>query len=247
MKKKILLVFLLLAAVLMLSACAKKEETYEATSNSVPTVLNTSEYVLYQNIFYNNYGSRYDGKTVTKHGIFTTIQDAYSDVTRYYVWGYNDMTKCCDWQWELNVTDAANLPANGSLIDVKGTFASSGSALDGYWIEKPEITLLTAYTGKTAELDMTTMSDTLERVQLINVMNWVDKFAGKSVYAYGRILDTTTLQDPYYDGSWTTAFSSADQIPATGTSVVLRGTVAAMQSGDRTTSVIDDAKIELMN
>jgi len=239
MKKRILITLLLLAAVLLLTGCGKKKEQAIATSsNSVPTVLNTSEYVLYQNIFYNGYGDQYDGKDVTKRGIFTTVQDAYNGMNRYYVWGYNDMTKCCDWQWEMKVDDPSGLPANGSLISVSGTFASDEQALDGYWITSPAITVQTTYTGKTADVDMSTMSDTLERVQLYSVINHPEAFEGKTAVAYGRIFDTSTLQDPYYDGSWTTPFSTSEAVPATGTSVVLRGVLAS--------GVISNCTIEKM-
>ena len=57
MKKRFVLVLMLLAAVIALTACAKKEKAAIAdTVSKVPTVINQSEYVLYQNIFYNNYG-----------------------------------------------------------------------------------------------------------------------------------------------------------------------------------------------
>lgn len=239
--KKILLTMLLLCAALLFSACGdKKAETPAATSTAkLPTVINASEYTLYQNIFYNNYGSRYDGKAVTKRGIFTTIQDAFSDVTRYYVWGNLDQTLCCDWQWELQIDDPSNLPANGSLVTVSGTFKSDEAALDGYWIAGAQVETQTVYTGETAQLDMTTMSGTLERVQIINYINNPEKYEGQTVFAYGRIYDAGVFQDPYYDGSWTAPFTSQETAPATGTSVVLRGTLNG--------GVIADAKIEINN
>ena len=185
MKKKMLLVLLLLCAVLLLSACGEKKEavTLATSTAKVPTVLNSAEYTLYQNIFYNDYAKQYDGKSVSKRGVFTTIQDEYFGRTRYYVWGYLDNTLCCDWQWELQLDDTANLPANGSLIDVTGTFASNENALDGYWINGAKITTLTTYTGTKADVDMTTMSDTLERVQILDVQNYPEAFEGKSVFA----------------------------------------------------------------
>lgn len=252
MKKRFLMVFLLVAVAVMLSACGEKEKTPEAdagnaaetaeeavpaTTDTLPTVLNSSEYVLYQNIFYNGYASQYDGKAVEKTGIFTTIQDAYNDVARYYVWGNLDQTMCCDWQWELKVDDPSTLPANGSLIRVKGKFVSDDKALDGYWIVDPQIEVKSVYTGASADLDMTTMSGTLERVQVINYTVYPDKFEGKTVFAYGRIFDTVTFQDPYYDGSWTAPFSTDGGVPATGTSVVLRGVLR--------NAVLTDVKLEV--
>lgn len=240
MKKRMLLVCLLLTATLLLSACGEKktETALPETTGTIPVVLNSAEYVLYQNIYYNNYASQYDGKTVTKRGVFTTIQDGFSDVTRYYVWGVNDQTMCCDWQWELNLADTSNLPANGSLVDVTGVFRGNDNALDNYWIEEPKITVVTRYTGASSDIDMLTMSGTLERVQIINYNNFPDKYEGKTVSAYGRINDMSSIQDPYYDGSWSTAFTSTANIPAIGTSVKLRGVL--------TNAVISNASIEII-
>ncbi len=238
MKKRFVLVLMLLAAVIALTACGKKENAAIAdTVSKVPTVINQSEYVLYQNIFYNNYGPQFDGKSVTKRGIFTTVQDAYSNVTRYYVWGNLDQTLCCDWQWELKIDDPSNLPANGSLISVTGKFVSNESALDGYWITEPRIEVQSAYVGTTADLDMTTMSGTLERVQVLNYTKFPEQFEGKTVFAYGRINDVVSIQDPYYDGSWVASIATSENVPAIGTSVVVRG---VMKDG-----VISDAKIEV--
>lgn len=239
MKKRLALLALILCAALLLSACASKKEpaasgdsSLPATANSVPTVLNTSEYVLYQNIFYNDYGAQYVGKDVTKKGIIATIQDAYNDMTRYYVWGYNDNTKCCDWQWEIVPADAASLPANGSYVTVTGTFSAAEEALDGYWITDAKVAVTTAYTGKTADVDMCTMSDTLERVQLYNMLAHPDVFEGKTAFAYGRVASTDAIEDPYYDSSWQFPFASTASVPAIGTSVVLRGTFTGGVLGD---------------
>ena len=239
MKKKFLLVLVLLCAVLLLSACGEKKEAapLAASTGKVPTVINAAEYTLYQNIFFNNYASQYDGKSVSKRGIFTTIQDEYFGATRYYVWGYLDNTLCCDWQWEMQVDDPSVLPANGSLVDVSGTFVSDAGALDGYWISGAQVTTLTTYTGAKADVDMTTMSDTLERVQILNYQAYPEQFEGKSVFAFGRISDMTNVEDPYYgSSSWTTAFSTSETVPAIGTNVVLRGTL--------NNGVISEAKIE---
>ena len=239
MKKRLTFVLLLLCAALLLSACGEKKDAAPlATSTAkVPVVINSAEYTLYQNVFYNNYAPQYDGKSVTKRGVLAVVQDAYSDMTRYYVWGYLDQTLCCDWQWELQLDDPSVLPAVGSLIDVKGTFAANENALDGYWIKDAQVTTLTAYTAAVADVDMTTMSDTLERVQVLNFMAHPDQFEGKSVFAYGRIADVFTLEDPYYgSASWVASFTTEETVPAIGTNVVLRGT---LKDG-----VIAEAKIE---
>ena len=206
----------------LLSACGTKEAEVE---NGVPVVLDQAEYVLYQNIFYNDYGGQYEGTQVKKHGVFTTVQDAFNDRTRYYVWGYMDNTKCCDWQWELVPEDGAELPPDGSLVDVEGTFASSADALDGYWIENAGIIPELDPGSDTAEINMCTMSCTLERVQMLNILYHPEAFGGKSFNAYGRIAGEGVLEDPYYDGSWQIDFSAGAELPAIGTTVSLTGTV----------------------
>lgn len=219
--KKVMVLCMTVVLTAGLAACggSKKAET----SATLPYVLNPTEYVLYQNIFYNGTGDKYVGNTVTKTGVFTTLQDSYSQKTRYYVWGYNDQTKCCDWQWEFVPSDTENLPKSGSLIEMKGTFAADDGALDGYWYENASVNVKTAYEGPECDIDMTSMSDTLERVQLINMNNFSSEYNGKTVYAYGRISTPTSIEDPYYDGSWQQDFSSEDTIPAIGTMVVANG------------------------
>ena len=238
MKKRICLALLLLACAVLATACAAKDETtpLATSTSSVPTVLNSSEYTLYQNIFYNNYASQYVGKSMTKRGVITSIYDAYSSVTRYYVCGYLDQTKCCDWQWELQVEDPSTLPAFGSLVEVTGIFAQDEGALDQYWLSNAKVNTLTTYTGATADINMLTMTGTLERVQVMNYSSNHEAFEGKTVFAYGRVFGPNMFQDPYYDGSWTAAFVTNDEVPAVGTSIILRG---VMQAG-----IITDAKLE---
>ncbi len=232
---RILLLLGLLAALLAAASGCSSSGT-ASTSDQMAYVLNTNEYVLYQNIFYNGYGAQYNGKRVEKTGVFTALQDAYYNRTRYYVWGYNDNTRCCDWQWEILPLSTDNLPANGSLVKVQGTFADSEDALDGYWIRSAEIETLTAYTGPTAEVDMAMMSDTLERVQLASVVSYPDQFEGKSYSAYGRIAALNFLEDPYYDNSWQVPYVSEETAPAVGSESLLRGVISAGTLGSATFS-----------
>lgn len=224
MKKVVFLVLLLGLSLLFLSACSSNGASSPVKQSAeVPVVLNQAEYVLYQNVFYNNYMDDYDGKSAEKEGIFAVIQDAFSDVTRYYVWGYLDQTLCCDWQWEFVPEKPNKLPLPGSKIKVSGTFEKTDSALDKLWIANAKVETLMNYTGEQAELNMRTMSDTLERVQIINMTRIPEKFIGKQYIAYGRIASGSVLQDPYYDGSWSIAYESSDTMPAIGTIAVLRG------------------------
>ncbi len=234
MKKVIVLVLALLVAAGAFTGCSK-QESKEETSSVIPTVLNTVEYTLYQNIFYNDKAGEYNGQEVTKEGTFATLHDAYSDVTRYYVWGYNDNTKCCDWQWELKIDDVNNLPANGCLVTVKGTYETNDAALDGLWIVNPEISVKTKYKGNSYDIDMLSMSNTLERVQITNVINFPDKFSGKSIGFYGRVKSDNEIEDTYYDNSWSVTVNGDFEVPAFGTKMIATGTV-----GD---GVIDDVKL----
>ena len=238
------LITMLFTVVLLCSACSGggsgSGSAGVKTTAEVPVVLNQAEYVLYQNIFYNDYGPQYDNTPVTKNGVFAVIQDAWAGKARYYVWGYLDNTQCCDWQWEIVPKDTKNLPAPGSLISVTGTFAKDeDNALDGYWIKDAEVTTVTAYVGQTAELNMQVMSDTLERVQILNIMYRSDSFEGKTYLAYGRVAGIGMLQDPYYDGSWEIPFASTGDTSALaiGTSVRLSGKVVSGTLGESTVTV----------
>lgn len=233
MKKRF---FALLGVVLiaaLLAACGSTADVPEASqqqaenevSDVMPTVVNTAEYTLYRNIFFNDMQADYDGKEAVKEGTFATIHDAFNDVTRYYVWGYNDQTKCCDWQWELKMDDVSDLPTNGSLVRVTGTYETNEDGLDDFWIIHPQITVKTPFVGRDYDIDMQAMSDTLERVQTINISNRKEVFEGKTVCGYGRVQNENTLKDPYYDNSWTVAISGEYEVPAFGTMVLVSGTI----------------------
>ncbi len=226
MNKKRALLLLVLMALLLTGCGADREKAPEtAESAAVPELLNQTEYLLYQNIFYNDYGPQYDGRETEKKGVYTKIHDAWNDRDRYYVWGYLDATHCCDWQWEIVPTDLSALPAPGSLVTVKGTFAKDENALDGYWIRDAKVTAETRYTGQAADIAMDTMSCTLERVQMLNILYHPDVFEGKRFTAYGRVAGVNTLEDPYYDGSWQIPFTTGADCPAIGTLIRLQGTV----------------------
>ncbi len=201
------------------------ESPEKGASDARPEVFSQDEYLLYQNVFYSDYGKELDGSTAEKEGVFASIYDAYNGRLRYYVWGYYDQTRCCDWQWELVPQNTDDLPPVGSLVTVSGTFASSENALDGYWIEDAAIEVKTEYSGPTAERDMCSLSCTLERVQMLNVMSRQDSFQDEEFLAYGRIASSGSLEDPYYDNSWEIELIWDGEVPAIGTLVVVSGTI----------------------
>lgn len=236
MKKRILVLCSVLLIAALLHGCgadtaappdgSQEPATQAGTDASeMPIVVNTAEYTLYQNIFYNKMLSDYSGKEAVKEGTFATLFDAYNDMTRYYVWGYNDQTKCCDWQWELKIDDTSDLPKNGSLVKVSGTYEENDAALDKLWIVDPQITVKQAFPGRDFDIDMQSMDDTLERVQTANIVNRKEAFEGKTVCGYGRIQDENSLKDPYYDNSWSIDISGEYELPAFGTLVLISGTI----------------------
>ncbi|MBR0413427.1 MAG: hypothetical protein IJI47_07700 [Eubacterium sp.] len=242
MKKIISVTLCVIMAALMFAGCsgakADKKESGKATaSDKMQTALNTAEYTLYQNIFYNDQKADYDGQEATKEGTFATLTDAYSNTTRYYVWGYNDQTKCCDWQWELKIDDTSDLPANGSYVTVTGKYEVNDKALDGLWIVNPKITVKTEFKERDYDVDMLSMDNTLERVEITNIMQKKEAFEGKTVCCYGRVKDDNTLQDAYYDGSWEIGFSGENlELPAFGTIILVYGTV---KNGELTDCTIE--------
>ena len=222
---RVLALLLILSALLNLGGCKKKTDSKANSSEKLPTVLNQTEYVIYQNLFYNKKTDDYVGKTVTKTGTFIRLYDRWNDMTRYYVWGYMDATKCCDWQWEFVPKDPGSLPPDGSLVEMKGKLVYNENALDKYWFTDASVKLKTEFTGqKDFDVDLSTMDSTLERVQLMNLMKDPDLFNGKSVLLYGRVKSLDSIQHPYYDNAWTLKFSADTQIPAIGTMVLINGT-----------------------
>ncbi|MBE6686816.1 MAG: hypothetical protein E7591_06235 [Ruminococcaceae bacterium] len=229
--KKCLLILLSALLIISLVSCGEKDsqksdaETPGKVTDTdiVETVLNPMEYTLYQNIFYNDMAADYEGVTVTKEGIFAVIQDKFSDKLRYYVWGYSDNTLCCDWQWEFVPKDISVLPEPGSKIKVTGTLTASDDALDGHWFTEGEVAVMTNYTQNGGNYDLTTMSPTLARVQLVNIMNFPEEVNEEKIAVYGRIMAGNMIQHPYYDNSWSVPLESKDALPAAGTYVTING------------------------
>ncbi len=220
-------------------AAAYKSEG-KSSGKSFETILDTNEYAMYYNIFYNKQGSDYADKPVIKKGIFSTLYDGFNKRYRYYVWGYNDQTKCCDWQWELKVEDESDLPANGSTVEVMGTLKASEESLDGYWIEEPQITVKKEFKGPSVDVDMSTMSATLERVEAYYIANKDEKLEGQTVCMYGRVLSPTAIQHPYYDGAFEIGLETDDEMPAIGIMVMVTGTIKDGKIVNATVSQTED-------
>ena len=241
--KKIFALLLALTLVLSLAACGGSTE--EATTENGDTVTNPTadallsdgeldtgmkekfdqmEYSAYVDLFYNDNGASYEGKTFNKDGTFAILRDAYSDVTRYYVWGYADNTKCCDYQWEIVLPEGAEIPEPGSYIKVKGTMEKNDAALDGYWLTDITLEVAEKFTNAGYDMDMTTMSPTLVRVQVINMLQFPDNFKEQTVRIFGRALSVNSIQHPYYNESWSMHFTETDTVPAIGKYILLEGT-----------------------
>ena len=192
-------------------------------TKEMKTVLNKDEYTLYQNIFFNDQKKDFDKKKTTKEGTFATLYDAYNNVVRYYVWGYLDNTKCCDWQWEIKLPDNAKIPTNGSYVKVSGTYEVNDKALDGFWIIDPTVTVVEAFKDRGYDVDMLSMSPTLQWVEIQNVINQNDYFKGKTVCGYGRMKTAASIEDAYYDNKWSVDIITEDKTPAFGTVVIYTG------------------------
>lgn len=206
----------------------------------MPEHFDSMDYVLYMNMF--NYkdqndpnkgmtGDDYVGQTWDKIGIFTVLRDEYNKKDRYYVWGYADQTRCCDYQWEFLPEDVSALPEIGSMVEVKGTLTKSADALDYYWITGPEITVKEAYAAPTCDYDLTRDSSTLARVQIQNMQAFPEVFKGKTTRVFCRVMGQNTVQHPYYDGAWTMDFQDTEMKAAVGSYVIMSGTFSTGDAG----------------
>ena len=246
--KKTLALFLALLLTVSLAACGGNgnggsksagESLTDANGNVIPSNIPTEaltdmklkfdsrEYTLYQNVMAKTDGSGgYNGLQFTKDGVFAVLQDDSTGKTRYYVWGYADTTMCCDYQWEFVPADVSSLPTPGSYITVSGTLTYTANrktgAMDYYWITGAKVTVQGTYTPAACDYDLTTMSNTLAYVQISRMQKYPDKYKNKTVQVFGRTLNTTTLQHPYYNEKWKLPFK-ADQTPAPGVYLILGG------------------------
>ena len=190
------------------------------------------EYAVYVDIFYNQNGAEYENQKYTKDGVFATLEDAFSGKTRYYVWGYADNTKCCDYQWEFVMPDGMEIPESGSYVTMTGTLTQSEEALDGYWFTDVTLKVEEPFAHAGYDFDMTTISPTLTRVQVINMQQFKEQFDGKTVRIYGRALSLNTVQHPYYDNAWSLDFNyDGDATFVIGDDILVDGTFSVVGEG----------------
>ena len=230
------------------TTAAAAEQITDANGNVLPSNLpdgaftsiretfDNMEYSMYMSVFQDPSTKQFDGVEFTKVGTFAVLQDEWSGKTRYYVWGYADKTRCCDYQWEFVPEDVSKLPAPGSYVRVKGTFTyteeQQSGALDHYWITNAKLEVLEEYTPQDYDYDLTTMSATLARVQLFSIQNYTEKFVGKTMLIYGRSFDPTTLQHPYYDETWTLKYETEEEkTPAKGDYLLIGGEITQTDEG----------------
>lgn len=264
--KKIIVSLILTVSLLSFAACSNTDKDTSGSTNSPdstdssgstnPTAdallsdgeLDTGmkekfdqmEYAAYVDLFSNENGSAYEGKTFTKDGTFAVLYDAFNDIARYYVWGYADNTKCCDWQWEFVLPDSAVIPPVGSYVKVKGTMTKTDAALDGYRLENVEFETKEEFKTTDYTYDMTTMSPTLVRVEVINMQQFPEKFKDANIRLFGRAISTNSIQHPYYNESWSLHFTETDTVPAIGDYILIEG---VYNSSDNSGKVITTSKL----
>ena len=228
--KKLLAFLLCLLTLLALAGCGRKVQ-YVEFPNMV-SVLDQNEYTIYQNVFFNDQADDYLGKKETKLGTLTRLIDPISGQTHYYIWGYMDATKCCDWQWEIVPKDPDALPPSGTLVNVTGTLVRDDAAIDKIRIIDAEVSTEKAVSADDpapCDVDTTTMNATLERVQIGRMLYYMvnmqhpGAYDGQSIRFYGRVSGLNTVQHPYYDNAWTQTLLGDQTLPAIGTMVIVTG------------------------
>ena len=255
--KKLIALLLTFTLILAFAACSGKTNINDATGSDAPSGDNVAttaptaqgaalglelgtgmkekmdqmEYAAYCDIFYNDNGAQYADQTYTKDGVFAVLEDAFNGKTRYYVWGYADQTKCCDYQWEFVMPDGMEVPEPGSYVTMTGKLTKSDDALDGYWFTDATLKVEEPFAHAGFDFDMTTNSPTLTRVQIINMQNFASQFSDKTLRVYGRAMTLNSVQLPYYDGAWSMDFNYDGEANfAIGDDILVEGTFVAMDN-----------------
>ncbi len=185
---------------------------------------NADEDAAYHELFFDKKTSEYENKKFTKYGTFAVIYDAYNEVERYYVWGYGHESKDCCFQWEFVKPENAELPIPGSYIKVEGTMTADEKALDGYWLTNASVSVEEEFAATEYDYDFVTLSPTLMRVQITNMLQKPEQFADKSVRIFGRTLSENTLTSAYADDNWSVHFSASRDHLNADTIVMIEGT-----------------------
>ena len=236
---------MLLTIVLCGAACGCTVEgprKYADTQSSatLPRVISEDEYIVYENVYTQQCGYIYEGEKQTKEGIFSTMYDYYTDTYRYFVWGYCDDKLDRDWKWELKISDATQVPPDGSLIQVTGKFEENETALFGYWLTRPSWIVKTEYTGTQYDINMACMNASLEAAQVMSVQLGPKRVEGKTVAMYGRVISPTgIIQHPYQDDAWVQSVSTEGEIPPVGTMVLVEGRYQNGVVADATITVVE--------
>lgn len=237
--KKLIAFFLALLTVFVFASCNSGTGNEEAGHTHDPSgapvtniekietgikdVFSADEDAAYHDLFYNDAGDKYENKEYTKYGIFAVIYDAYNDTERYYVWGFGDESKDCCYQWEFVMPENATVPAPGSYIKVVGAMSYDEKALDKYWLTDVTLSVEEAYAVTSYDFDFVTLSPTLMRVQMINMLQLTEEFADKKVRIIGKALSENTMTSAYTDDEWSVHFSSASGHINTGDIILVDG------------------------
>ena len=192
-------------------------------SDTVPLVINEDEYIVYGNVYQQHSGYMYEGQRQTKTGILCTVYDHHADKARYFVWGYCDDKLNRDWQWELKVKDPQQLPPDGSLIEVTGTFQKSTKAFSEYWLTQTSWTVKMQYTGEQYDLNMACMNTTLAATQMEQLHHEPSYFEGKTLSLIGKVDSADTIRHPHSEEMWHQTVQTTTELSPVGAGVLVTG------------------------
>lgn len=195
----------------------------DSVATGMTEEFNSDEDAAYHELFFDKNTEKYENKEFTKKGTFAVLKDAYAGIDRYYVWGYGNENKDCCWQWEFVMPEGADVPVRGSYVEIKGTMKHSESALDKYWLEDVEIVSVTPFEETSFDIDFTTLSPTLTRVQMINLFQKGDAFVHNTVRVIGKTASENTISDLLGEGNWSVHFAAAEKSIETGKTVLMEG------------------------
>ena len=235
--------------IISLAACgnnntATTSEDLDGITQTVKltNVLSSIEYSMWTKVMVDG-DTSLDNTTTSKDGVFVILYDPLANRQRYYIQGYLDKTKCCDWEWEIDPEQLTEIPKVGSRVHLTGTLVKNESALDGYWLTNiKDFKVVSEWKGldQSVDYDLRVLNGTLAYVQLSMIFSDPEQFQGKSIIVYGRVYSLTSsnesaaIQHPYYNDYWILDINSEQTLPAIGTNVIIKGTVGHMVINDAT-------------